>query len=226
MSHDDYSLNEQPRRTKNQFSPNLESNIIQLICVNVLFISILFPHHEIMDLDLLLNQRSEYKPMDAQNCNLRAIIKTAEKMADDVGMSIDYDLRQLISNNGGTIHDITFSLFRQFEEKGILDTSIYVRKTEDFDIILHAYLHFDQTRYALAHELGHYILHAQKMSFACQKGNSRIEHEAYWFAVGFLMPKDLFLEKYEQNSDPNWLALMFRLPIPLIHSRKQSLDLQ
>ncbi|MDR2438996.1 MAG: ImmA/IrrE family metallo-endopeptidase [Planctomycetaceae bacterium] len=179
-----------------------------------------------MDLDLLLNQKNKYKPMKPINRSAAAFIKTGERIAAEVKMSLDFDLRKLVSCNGGTIHDITFALFQQFSEKGILDNSIYVHKTEDFDIILHAYLPFDQTRYVLAHELGHYVLHAEEMSYAYQKGDAQIEQEAYYFALGFLMPETLFVEKYKLNQNDEWLASLFRLPLELIRSRKQSLNLQ
>jgi Zn-dependent peptidase ImmA (M78 family) len=179
-----------------------------------------------MDLTSLLNQKDKYEPMKAQNCNMRSIIELAENTAKNIDMSPHYDLRDLIENNGGTIHDITFSLFQRFENAGIFDNSIYVRKTGDFDIIIHAYLHFDQMRYTLAHELGHYVLHAKDMSFACQKGNDRVEQEAYWYAVGLLVPEHLFRDAYKLHQDTKTLALLFRLPQDLIKSRKRSLNLE
>jgi hypothetical protein len=178
-----------------------------------------------MDLITLLEQKCEYEPMVAQNYDMRSIIKVAESMAKDLGITPNSDLRELIRDNGGTIHDITFSLFQRFEKEGILDNSIYVRAQRDFDIILHAYLSPDQMRYTLAHELGHYVLHGKNKSFACQQGDSQIEHEAHEFAVGFLIPEDSFLAEYKKSNDINYLTSIFRVPDNLILRRKLSLGL-
>jgi Zn-dependent peptidase ImmA (M78 family) len=178
-----------------------------------------------MDLALLLTQRDKYVPMKAQDCNVRAVIKHAENMAKSLDVSPTSNLRELITKNGGTIHDITFSVYQQFEKVGVLDNSIYVRAQGDFDIMLHADLLSDQVRYTLAHELGHYILHGQPMSFARQKGDSQIEYEAYWFAVGFLMPEELFRKAYKVSNDMAYLHGVFRVPHTLIQNRQLSLDL-
>jgi Zn-dependent peptidase ImmA (M78 family) len=188
-----------------------------------------------MDLNSLLEQKSEYKPMVAGNFTRQSIIKLAEETAARVGMDADYDLRNLISVNGGTIHDITLAQFRQLQqsrqlqklqEKNILENSIYVHKDKDFDIIIRAYIPFDYMRYTLAHELGHYILHAEDKSYAKQKGNDQIEIEAHYFALGFLLPEQLFRKFYAESEDTNDLAIFLCVPTKLINIRKKLLELK
>ncbi|MDR2706148.1 MAG: ImmA/IrrE family metallo-endopeptidase [Planctomycetaceae bacterium] len=141
-------------------------------------------------------------------------------------MSAEYNLRELISYNGGTVHDITFEQFQQFKEKGVLDNSIYVNKTRDFDIVIHAYLPYYHTRYTLAHELGHYTLHADDKSYAKQKGNDQIEIEAHYFALGLLLPETLFYSGYKLSKDTDELSLILCVPPKLINTRKKLLNLK
>jgi hypothetical protein len=179
-----------------------------------------------MDLNLLLSQKENYKPMQPGNYSSTSVIKFGEKIAESVNMGLDFDLRKLVVKNGGTLHDVTFALFKQYSIQGVLDNSIYVRKEGDFDLLLHAYLPFDVERYIIAHELGHYVLHAKdKMCFACYNGTGQIEVEAYNFALGFLMPEKLFREQIQQTPDTNYLSFLFQVPKPLIEERKKTLSI-
>jgi len=59
-----------------------------------------------------------------------------------------------------------------------------------------------RNRFTIAHELGHYFLHAkvgkQKL-YATRQAGSRVEWEANWFAGSFLMPAQQFVEAWKRH---------------------------
>jgi Zn-dependent peptidase ImmA (M78 family) len=172
-----------------------------------------------MDLDKLLQIKSDYQPMSAGNYDLSDVYNHGEKIASDIDMSRNFDLYQLIQCNGGTIHHIDLASFKMHND--IFENSIYVHDEKKFDIILPLYAPLVEIRYTIAHELAHYILHSQPAKcYARRNGGEMIEKEADWFTLGFLMPSNLFdpvCDKY--NNDPYELSIAFLVPINVVRAR-------
>lgn len=68
-------------------------------------------------------------------------------------------------------------------------------------------------RFVIAHEIGHYILHynreADNGMYAHRdhmKGKNETENEADYFAANLLMPKEMFVKKYEELKEKNLSA--------------------
>ena len=177
-----------------------------------------------MELETLLRQVDDYKPMLAGDFAASDAYWFGESIAEKVGWSPDLDLHKLITRIGGTIHYIDYALFRRYPL--IFANSIYVRKVSDFDVILPAYAPMAENRLTLAHELGHYVLHAQKsgQSYACRNGDTPVEKQADCFALGFLMPSKQF-QTAQTKYGIDDLALVFRVPDFAIQARLKSLDL-
>ncbi|EMO87426.1 ImmA/IrrE family metallo-endopeptidase [Leptospira noguchii] len=98
-----------------------------------------------------------------------------------------------------------------------------VVKNSEPTIFVNSYEPYQRRRFTLAHELGHYILHSNfgsKDITINRSGESeRIEWEANWFAAGFLMPRDKFIEEYRKNPDTFYLSSQFKVSISAINYR-------
>ena len=176
-----------------------------------------------MELEKLLQQSGEYKPMSPGGYNLSLVYGYGEEIAKLVNWSPDLDINELIKRNGGTIHYIDYAVFRRYPD--IFQNSIYVRSEKNFDIILPAYAGMVENRFTLAHELGHYVLHSKTspMSYACRNGDTPVEKEADCFALGFMMPSDKFREACEKYKTLFELSLVFRVPELAVKARALSL---
>ena len=61
------------------------------------------------------------------------------------------------------------------------------------------------------------------MSFRkSHRKNKKLEREANWFAVAFLMPKDRFEAELQKDPNDSHLAAVFDVPIEVIKYRKQN----
>ncbi len=78
-------------------------------------------------------------------------------------------------------------------------------------------------RFTIAHELGHYVLHSnfgkEPLNADRSDVSDRAEWEANWFAAGLLMPKQKFIEKYNNNPDIFNLAGFFKVSTDAIKAR-------
>ena len=181
-----------------------------------------------MDLDQLLSvtKSDDYQPMVAGNFGLSRAYGYGEAVARDVGMERILDLHDLIVANGGRVHYVDYAKFLRFEKDGVFDNSIYVHKERDFDIILPSYAPLVENRYTMAHELGHYVLHAKGKCYARRNGTDLVEQEATCFALGFLMPSEMFKDAYLKcNKNVRELSIAFLLPVEIVSSRVRSLNL-
>lgn len=111
-------------------------------------------------------------------------------------------LSQMLNNNSGRIE---------------------VKGEGDFIVRANSYDNTLRRRFTLAHELGHYILHSNmgKTPITVNRSgiNERIEWEANWFAAGLLMPKNNFVEKYNENNNDYLLSGYFKVSLPAIKAR-------
>ncbi|GHT40836.1 hypothetical protein FACS189443_1740 [Planctomycetales bacterium] len=184
-----------------------------------------------MDLNLLLKKAEDYKPMTAGNFNLSNVYGFGERVRESVagrsGISPTLDLHALIKGNGGEIHYIDYACFKTFGERNIFEKSIYVHGEQQFDIVLPAYAALIENRYTIAHELAHYVLHSKTGEcFARRNGDGAIEREADCFALGFLMPSELFKTIHRRcEGDLNELSIVFLVPTDAVNARIKSLNL-
>lgn len=130
-------------------------------------------------------------------------------LGEHIAKELDYkpngNMETAIEGAGG---DIYYREPWDFE-RGI-NSSVVIEKVRKFTIYISTYTTADRDRFTVAHGLGHYILHY----FTPSKndttplgtmthpiaGKGRIEWEANWFASGFLMPRSVFYEIYEEES--------------------------
>jgi len=180
-----------------------------------------------MELECLWAEREEYSPMEAKKYRLTDVFWYGEYEAQALAWSPRLDMYELVKANGGTLHHIDFAAFRR--HKDIFERSIFVRGEEDFDIILPAHSEFGEDRLTIAHELGHYVLHAdrtgQRKSFASRKGDAPVEKEADCFALGFLMPSEEFRKACEKYKTVFDLHLFFEVPESAVRARLRSLNM-
>ncbi len=94
--------------------------------------------------------------------------------------------------------------------------SLAVHGPNDFDVYLSRYTGPLRDRFTLAHELGHYFLHASQGTrpmFANRNGHGPTEDQANWFALALLMPMAAFSKAAaELDFDPIALAGRFLVP--------------
>jgi hypothetical protein len=178
-----------------------------------------------MDLSQLFERRSDYAIMEAGNFEMRLVYGYGEAVAQNINLALETDLHDLVKQNGGDIHYIDYAEFSR--RRDVFENSIYVRCEGDFDMILPLHATRSENRYTIAHELGHYVLHAKKgMCYARRSGgDSQLEHEADCFALGFLMPAVLFkhmIAKYPLSRDQ---SIVFRVPEDIVEARKRSLGI-
>jgi Zn-dependent peptidase ImmA (M78 family) len=68
-----------------------------------------------------------------------------------------------------------------------------------------------RSRFAAAHELGHLILHGERVW-----GLKQVEDQAHWFAAAFLMPRDDIIDELPVRADwPTLFALKKRWQVSL-----------
>lgn len=129
-----------------------------------------------------------------------------DKLAEDASTEMlppAADIVELTKKLGGRIH-----YRNMFEGDADVDT-IFVHAKNDFDIVLPDYSTPRRDRFTIAHELGHFFLHAwmgKRPLKATRNGSDRAEWEANWFAAGLLMPKAKFKAAHKRKPSVSWLA--------------------
>lgn len=87
----------------------------------------------------------------------------------------------------------------------------------NFEIILSQGLSFEYTNYAIAHELGHYVLHSElgkkNLEFSLH-GDNTLEDEASFFAYNLLMPSKSFNQTFNKlDKSIITTAICFNVPL-------------
>ncbi len=160
---------------------------------------------------------------EATPCNWsRADVqRLASNAAKELGFSPGDNIELLIERLGGRV---TKSDWESARETG----SITVRGPRDFQISLSPMSGDRRSRFTIAHELAHYILHAKagkKPLYVKRDGSGPVEWEANWFAAGFLMPEDVFRTKAGEGLGDAELAEYFGVSKEAVQIRRQSLFL-
>jgi predicted transcriptional regulator len=159
-------------------------------------------------------------------CNFtkEEIDQLAEQTANELGFTPGASVPGVIEGLGGEIKYVHASEWLETE-----NGSIEVYGPGKFAIYLSRFTSRVRDQFTLAHELGHYVLHADfgsKRIRVARHGSNRVEWEANWFAAGFLMPRKKFLEMFRRHSDPRTLAARFDVSIPAASIRIESLGLK
>ncbi len=128
---------------------------------------------------------------------------TVEKIAEKIAAELSYqpgaDLFKFVKQLGGRVCIVDF--WSTSEEHGALTVKAY----NDFVINIPDHTSPRRDNFTIAHELGHYFLHYFKVVdqlspddvfVAKRLGSERVEWEANWFASAFLMPEDIFRNKF------------------------------
>ncbi|MDB6154018.1 MAG: hypothetical protein JWL90_2471 [Chthoniobacteraceae bacterium] len=149
--------------------------------------------------------------------------KQVQTFAADAAKQLGYapggDLEKLVQKLGGqvTVGDIASA-----RETG----SITVDGPKQFTISLSPYSGDRRSRFTIAHELGHYILHSKAGAIplsVARDGSGPVEWEANWFAAGFLMPEQELQDKMAAGWGDAELAQHFHVSQAAVQIRKQSL---
>ncbi|TAD89139.1 MAG: ImmA/IrrE family metallo-endopeptidase [Alphaproteobacteria bacterium] len=172
----------------------------------------------------------------------KSIEALAEKVAQSWNVDETTDLHELVRSLGGTIR---YRSARQIREEEPVDAqkesgSLVVRGIDDFSIFLPSFGSYVRDRFTIAHELGHYCLHyiygiKQKrqgnpgelpIMHARRLGSQREEQEANFFAAAFLMPAELFKQKWQLFSgDVVAVAKFFSVSTQAVEIRAETLGL-
>ena len=158
----------------------------------------------------------EAAPCNWSRTDVQRLASTAAK---ELGFSPGDNIEQLIERLGGRV---TKSDWESARETG----SITVRGPNDFEISLSPMSGDRRSRFTIAHELGHYVLHAYagKKPLKVQRdGSGPVEWEANWFAAGFLMPEHVFRAKINEGFGDAELAEHFGVSKEAVQIRRQSL---
>lgn len=149
----------------------------------------------------------------------------AEKVAKSFGLVPGADINPFVMFMGGVIH------FKSPFDGDYAQESIFVHGPGEFDIIVSAASNYTRSRFTIAHELGHYLLHSGMGEVplkANRGGDDRAEWEANWFAAAFLMPAD-DIRKAATKVDPNrnveLLAGLFGVSVVTARLRLKELKL-
>lgn len=141
------------------------------------------------------------------------------KAAKSLGYTPGSDIEVIVKKLGG---DITVSDWESARNTG----SITVKGPKNFTISLSPLSGERRSRFTIAHELGHYMLHSQlgKIPISVRRdGSGRVEWEANWFAAGFLMPEEEFKARQSEGYGDAELAEYFGVSVAAVQVRQSTL---
>lgn len=144
---------------------------------------------------------------------------------DDKGI---IHIEKLIELLGGNIRQLTDLLSDQTEIPW--SASLLIRGLNDFTIVQDKQTSPARHRSNLAHELGHYVLHANQgqapmpMTFA-RNGTGSTEIEANHFAARLLMPQEEFVAAWKKQGSALAVANVFNVSVTQAYFRALALKL-
>ncbi len=148
---------------------------------------------------------------------ISGIAKAREIQAEYGLDSFPIDIERLCDSLGIRVERIDFT--RLWSNKTEI-SSAFTKKNGQFYILLNGSYSNALSRFAVAHELGHYFLHpdvqAEKITVSFRGDGSYREIAANKFAAELLMPEKLLTEVYEKMVIPvsDTLARKFKVPKP------------
>lgn len=158
---------------------------------------------------------------------------TVLKLGADVSARLGYepgqDLQPIVRRLGGVIR---YQSWIEATDGGSLEVYPDKPGTEEspsFVIRISPNVGNLRNRFTIAHELGHYFLHAEVGAKAIRvnrDGSDRVEWEANWFAAGFLMPEDRFRADWQDTAGNVPLMVgIYQVSEPVIEIQKKNLGL-
>lgn len=168
-----------------------------------------------------VGKKSPLPKPEATGWTKRFIDDLAAKMAREVGYRSGEALEPIVTELGGRI--VTGNV----PETG---STGYVEVEEGgkFLIALSPIPGTYRNNFTIAHELGHYFLHSrigEKPLFATRQAGDRAEWEANWFAAGFLMPAEEFVEEWKKaEGSIGGLINRYQLSGGAIEIRRKTLE--
>lgn len=147
-----------------------------------------------------------------------AIEQVACSFAQKVGYQPGKPIEKLVERLGGEIS----------VQHSPNDGELEVREGGAFKIYLSPYTGRSRDRFTVAHELGHYVLHAQmgkKMIKIARSGSNKVESEANLFAAALLMPEAPFRSAVKTLGSDGAVAAHFDVSPDAVRVRKQVLAL-
>lgn len=139
--------------------------------------------------------------------------------AKSLGYTPGSDMEVIVKKLGG---DVTVSDWESARNTG----SITVKGPKKFTISLSPLSGERRSRFTIAHEIGHYMLHSQlgKIPISVRRdGSGRVEWEANWFAAGFLMPEEEFKARQSEGYGEAELAEYFGVSVAAVQVRQSTL---
>jgi hypothetical protein len=172
----------------------------------------------------------KYNPPSESGLTKDSVDHIASSVARQVAYSPGGDLVSIVTRLGGTI-----SVQNVWDIADKSSGSIRINAPNDFEISLASHTGPTRDRFTIAHELGHYILHyiwpRQQGHVvgpieAKRYGTGRVEWEANWFAAGFLMPRDIFVQSStESRGNLSILSQRFQVSLEAARIRQEYLGL-
>lgn len=169
-------------------------------------------------------QAAPFEEVEPTGRSQEYIDKLASQLAAKLGYKPGADLSDVVSRLGGSIEVHSWKR----PDSSNADGSIEVRGPCDFTIFLSPFTGELRDRFTIAHELGHYFLHAHvggRRIRIDNEGDNPAESEANWFAVGFLLPRDDFMKKAKEfKNDLYRLGFHYGVSSQMAARRLKSLD--
>jgi len=150
------------------------------------------------------------------------IFTIAEEWAITNNYKPGNDLVTLVKQLNGEIEYVNFDSWYSDDPSG----SIIVRP-DGFTIYIPNFTPPLRDRFTIAHELGHFFLHAEcgkKPIHVNRHGKGKLETEANYFGAAFLMPSTYFRESdIELDGDDSAMASRFLVSEAAIRVRRETL---
>ena len=147
--------------------------------------------------------KTQSKPPVPLGASRKKIDDVAGSIAAKLSYSPGADLRTWVSENlHGSVRTEPVETNTEYGYLTVPGKRDGSGKDSKLDIILSPFTGEFDDRFTIAHELGHYFLHclAQDRTELTvnREGTDRAETEANWFAEGFLLPKELFVDSWNE----------------------------
>ena len=169
------------------------------------------------------------KPCGLSPSEIRSL---AEKVSKILGYAPGSDLGTLFTAIKGRI-EIHQDPGDTFDNSVEIPSSIEINQDGSFVIWLSPWLFPLQERVAIAHELGHFILHSKvgkiplTAHYTPGAENEQAEFEAQEFAAAFLLPEPMLRAAIteETGNDALSVAAYFMVPVQLAMTRMEQLEI-